>query len=391
MVNRKYINNIINHLEYFPVVGIIGPRQVGKTTLVKIIQPLIQKESVYLDLELPSDSFKLREPEIFFNEHVDKTVIIDEVQRMPSLFPILRALVDKNNVPGRFILLGSASPELIRDSSESLAGRIIYQVIPPFDIMETSGLLNFETLWLRGGFPKATLAPDDERAFHWVAGFIKTYVERDLPLLGLNVSPLITERFWTMISQINGQILNYALISKSLELSSPTIKRYFDFFEEAFLLYRLQPYHHNISKRLVKSPKLYFTDTGLLHYFLGLKTYEQVYSSVYSGNSWEAFCINQIRASLPDNLKIYFYRTQNGAETDLVFEKAGKAEMAAEIKYSDTPQLTKGNHIAWEDLNTQRNFIITPHSDDYPLDGKTRVCNITTFISKYLNEPDSIN
>jgi hypothetical protein len=213
---------------------------------------------------------------------------------------------------------------------------------------------------------------------------VRTYIERDLPLLGLNLVSPTTERFWTMLSQLNGQLLNYSMLAKSLELSVPTIKKYIDFFESAFLIYRVQPYYQNITKRLVKTPKIYFTDTGLLHYFLSINSNEQLYSSIYLGNSWEAFCINQIRASLPRDIRIYFYRTQDGAESDLVFEKAGKIVYAAEIKFSNSPVLSKGNFIAWEDIGSVNNFIITPGSEDYPISPKVRVCSISTFINKYL-------
>jgi len=366
------------------VVGIIGPRQVGKTTFVKEFVKAFPKESLYIDLELSSDSIKLREPEMFLNEYSDKLIIIDEVQRMPSLFPLLRSLVDQKNVPGRFILLGSASPELIRDTSETLAGRIIYLEIKPFDIVETGNSLDFYTLWLRGGFPKAYLAPDDVLFKDWMGSFIKTYIERDLPLLGLNVLPTQTERLWSMLAQLNGQLLNYSLLSKSLEFSSPTLKRHIDFFEHAFLIRRLLPYYKNISKRLVKTPKIYFTDTGILHYFLSVFSKEQLYHSPYSGNSWEAFCIQQINASLPADMKLFFYRTQDGAECDLVFEGGGKVLCSAEIKFSNSPVISKGTYIAWDDLKAERNFVITPNSDDFPVNENTRVCSLYSFIQKYL-------
>jgi predicted AAA+ superfamily ATPase len=384
MLQRKWSEQIEKYLGFFPVVGIIGPRQVGKTTLVKEIQKDISKETLYLDLELPSDFSKMREPEMFLEEHQDKLVIIDEVQRLPGLFPLIRALVGKNNVPGRFILLGSASPELIRDSSESLAGRIIYQEIKPFDIIETGNLYDIKSLWLRGGFPKAFLAPDDVTSFDWLGGFVRTYLERDLPLLGLNVLPSQTERLWQMLSQINAQLLNYSLLSKSLELSAPTVRRYIDFFEAAFLVTRLQPYYKNISKRLIKTPKIYFNDTGILHYFLSLNSSSQLHNSIYSGNSWETFCINQIRASIPNDTNLFFYRTQDGAECDLVFEKGGKVVCAAEIKYSNSPNVSKGNYIAWNDIKAEKNYVITPASDDYPIDKNIRICNISAFINNYL-------
>jgi predicted AAA+ superfamily ATPase len=384
MLSRKYNHIIEKYLSYFPVVGIIGPRQVGKTTIVKELQKTIQKKSIYLDLELTSDLNKLREPELYFREHTSELIILDEVQRMPSLFPLLRALIDQYNVPGRFIILGSASPELIRNSSESLAGRIIYQHIMPLDVIETQETIDIQTLWLRGGFPKALLAPDNTLCFDWLSGFIKTYIERDLPLLGLRIEPLLMERFWTMISQLNAQIINFSLLSKSLELSAPTLKRYTDFFESAFLIFRLQPYHQNISKRLIKSPKIYFCDSGLLHHFISTNSLENLINSIYCGNSWESFCINQIRSSLPKDIKIYYYRTREGSECDLVFEKAGKVEYSAEIKYSNSPVLSKGNYIAWDDLKSPINYIITPGSDDYPFSDNVRICSISTFINKYL-------
>jgi uncharacterized protein len=384
MLLRKYNSELSRYLQYFPVIGIIGPRQVGKTTFVKEFIRAFPKESIYIDLELTSDALKLREPEMFLKEYSDKLIIIDEVQRMPSLFPLLRSLVDQKNIPGRFILLGSASPELIRDTSESLAGRIVYLEIKPFDIVETGNSFDFHTLWLRGGFPKAYLAPNDLLFRDWMSGFIKTYIERDLPMLGLNVLPAHTERLWGMLSQLNGQLLNYSLLSKSLEVTSPTIKKHIDFFEHSFLVRRLQPYYKNISKRLIKTSKVYFTDTGILHYFLSIFSKDQLYTSPYSGNSWEAFCIQQIIASLPGNMKLFFYRTQDGAECDLVFEKGGKVVFSGEIKFSNAPVISKGTYIAWDDLKAEQNFVITPGSDDFPINENTRICSLFSFISNYL-------
>lgn len=381
MIERHLKEYLIRLLEYFPIVGILGARQVGKTTLVKEIRAKLNIEVSYIDLESTSDLVKLNDPELFFENNADKCIIIDEIQRDKRLFPILRAVVDSNKRPARFIILGSASPELIRDSSESLAGRIAYVDLKPFNISE----LNYNKLhvhWLRGGFPLSYLAPDDFFSNEWRNNFIRTYIEKDLPILGLNVPFPLFWKFINILSHINSETINYSNISKSLELSVPTINRYIDFLEQAFLLRKLQPYHANVKKRLVKTPKLYFTDTGLLHSLLGISEFSFLENSVYIGNSWETYVINQISFLLKKEYNLFFYRTHAGAEIDLIIEKAGEVLMAIEIKYTNSPKLSKGNIISFEDIQAKENIIITPGTDYFEFKKDVFVMSLQHFINK---------
>ncbi|QGY44615.1 AAA family ATPase [Maribellus comscasis] len=383
MIRRRIINNINESLAYFPVVSIIGPRQVGKTTLAKQIITEIQTPSIYLDLERTSDIFKLDNAELFLSQHKDKLVVIDEVQLKKDLYPLLRSLVDEANKPGQFLLLGSASPELIRHSSESLAGRIAYHQLYPIDMLESPDTISQNDLWLRGGFPKALLAKSEDRAQQWLANFISTYLNRDLLQLGLNASPNVIRNLWSMMGHLNGQLLNATAIGKSLGLSTPTVKKYIDFLEEAFLLKSLHPFSWNMQKRLVKSPKIYLTDTGILHQLLGISDFTDLAGNPIIGSSWESFVINQILALKKNKIDIYFYRTHHGAEVDLVFTKGLNVVATAEIKYSNSPHLTKGNFFAFDDLNAPVNYVITPSSDDYLIKNNVRVCSLRTFIFKY--------
>lgn len=384
MLKRKSENHLAELLSYFPVVAIVGPRQVGKTTLAKSLVKRIKKNSVYLDLELSSDYNKLLDAQVFLEQHIDKCVIIDEVQRMPSLFPLLRALVDKKKSPARFLLLSSALPDLIRDSSESLAGRIAYMELTPFNVTEIKNKTAANLLWLRGGFPDALLAPTPNLWQKWIVNFIKTYIEKDLPLLGMPASPVLTQRLWSMIAHHHGQELNYSKLARALEITVPTVKVYIDFLEQAFLIRRLQPYSVNVKKRLVKSPKIYIRDSGLLHHLNAIHSYDDLYNNMLIGNSWEGYVIEQVHQLLPDYLKLFFYRTSDGSEIDLVFVKANKVVATAEIKYSSTPSLSRGNTVSILDLKSKKNFIITNNSDDYLLKENIRVCSLKAFLEGYL-------
>ena len=381
MIKRETENEINALIGYFPAIGIIGPRQVGKTTLAKKIK-LKDKESIYLDLELPDDLAKLNEPSLFFNANSDQCIILDEVQRKPDLFPILRAVIDQKRVPGRFLLLGSASPELIRDSSESLAGRIAYKELTPLNLMEVTGESDYQTHWLKGGFPNAFLAPNSQLRKAWFQNFIQTYIERDIPQLGLKVSPVILHRFVQMLCHFHGNVWNANNFSKSLELTGATIKKYLYFLSEAFLVNILPPYSPNIKKRIVKSPKIYIRDSGLLHHLLHIYEPNDLYGHIVLGHSWEGYVIEQIKQLFADSYEFCFYRTHKGAECDLLLLKAGKPEIAIEIKYTSTPKLTKGFLNSIEDLNTKNNFIITPDTDSFLIRENVEVCSLTSFLKK---------
>jgi uncharacterized protein len=384
MIIRSIYKEIEDSLAFFPVVAIVGPRQVGKTTLAKQIISVSKVPTLYLDLERQSDLFKLNDPELFFSQHSEKLIVIDEVQNKKELYPLLRALVDQTRKPGQFLLLGSASPELIRHSSESLAGRIAYHQLHPFDLTEISDSDSQYDLWLRGGFPEMLLAKKDDLAHRWMENFISTYLNRDLLQLGLDASPKTIRNLWTMMAHLNGHLLNAASLGNSLGVSAPTIKRYIDFMEEAFLLKSLYPFSWNIKKRLVKTPKVYLTDTGILHYLVGVNNFDNLSGNPIVGSSWESFVINQILALKKNQTDLFFYRTHQGTEMDLVFSRGLNVVAAAEIKYSNSPKLTKGNFLAFDDLNAPLNFIITPTSDDFLFKENIRVCSLKTFINNYL-------
>lgn len=379
MINRNVENKLIKTINNFPVTGIIGPRQVGKTTLAKKLITLINKEVIYIDLENPRDIARLSDPNLFFEANKEKCIILDEIQVMPELFSVLRPMVDMNRVPERFILLGSASPELIRASSQSLAGRIAYIELTGINLTEIS---DSETnqLWLRGGFPDAYLAKDNEIWIQWVDNFIRTYIERDLPMLGLNISARTLRNLWTMIAGINANVLNYSNISRSLELTSTTIKKYLDFLENAFLIRQLQPYFMNIKKRIIKSPKLYVRDTGILHNLLNINSFSDLEGNSMKGNSFEGFAIEQILQITNNSYIPFFYRTHHGSECDLLLCRSSVPHFAIEIKYTSAPKLTKGNAIAFEDIGAKHNFVITPDTDDYYIEKNVRVCSLIKFL-----------
>jgi len=386
MITRRILTEIKESLGFFPVVSIIGPRQVGKTTLAKQIMSEWTKPTLYLDLEIQSDLFKLNDAELFLSAHSDHLIVIDEVQNKKELYPLLRGLVDRQRVPARFLLLGSASPELLRDSSESLAGRIDYHQLHPFDLTEiTNSDVTQTDLWVKGGFPDMLFDTKPDWSVRWMESFINTYLNRDLLQLGLNASPKTIRNLWTMMAHLNGQLFNATMLGNSLGMSSPTVKRYIDFLEDAFLLKSLYPFSWNMSKRLVKTPKVYLTDTGILHHLAGITDFVSLSGNPMIGSSWESFVFNQVSALKSMNTGLYFYRTHHGSEVDLVFTKGLTVVATAEIKYSNSPQLTKGNFLAFEDLNAPMNYVITPSSDDYLFKERIRVCSLKAFINNYLS------
>lgn len=391
MILRSIEKEVLVGLSYLPVVAILGPRQVGKTTLVKGLMTKLGKPSVYLDLEYFADLEKLRAaPDLYFQEHQNEVVILDEIQRMPELFPLLRAMIDQNRQPGRFILLGSASPELLRQSSESLAGRIIYLEMQPLHYQEINHQISYQQHWLRGGFPDALLAPNDKSTDFWFRGFVQTYIERDLPNLGLLASPQVMRNMLRMLTNVQGGMLNYTDLSDSLNLSQPTVKTYIDFLESAFLIRRLKPYFANLGKRLVKSPKLFFRDTGILHHLMGVQDMDGLQGNIGLGNSWEGYVIQQIIANLKSDVEPYFYRTKDKAELDLVLVQNTEVKATLEIKYGSSPNISKGNTLAINDLSAKLNLVVTPQADDYWHHANLRVCNIST-VWQYLRNEGLLN
>ena len=385
MIVRKKLNDIIEYLQYFPALGVVGPRQVGKTTLcVNLLSTALNKEIVYIDLENPEDEAKLTDPILFFKMHQEKCVILDEIQRQSQLFPVLRSMIDMHRVPARFIVLGSASPDLIRDSSESLAGRIVYEELYPFNFTEISHLQDVFYHWFSGGFPEAFLISKDKIRTVWLANFIQTYIERDLPMLGLNIERNTIRKLWIMAAHSQGAILNVANLSKSLGLTAPTIKKYLSFLEDAFLIRLLQPYSPNLKKRLVKSPKVYIRDTGILHHLLAIHSFDALQSHPVLGNSWEGYVIEQIIQYGGSGFEYHYFRTHEGAECDLILLKGNSPIASIEIKFTSSPKTSKGMLQAFKDIKTGLNFIVTPQTDDYLITKNIRVCNLETFLNVYL-------
>jgi len=357
---------VVRSLAKYPVVGVIGSRQIGKTTLAKLVSRTLKKRSVYLDLELPSDLNKLHSPELYLRQFADHLVIIDEIQRMPALFPLIRALVDQKRSGGRFLILGSASPEMIRHASESLAGRIVYHELSPFTLFET-GIGRWEQLWLRGGYPISFLAGNDDDSFAWRESFIRTYLEMDLPQLGIRVPSPQIRRFWTMLAHMHGQLWNASKLAGSLGITAPTVKHYLDILEETFIARVLLPWHAKTKKRLIKSPKVYIRDTGLLHALLRITSIEDLRSHPVSGSSWESLVIEQLLGMLPLGWQAHYYRTAAGAEIDLVLHDHRNRPIAVEIKHSATPQVTKGFWTAMEDLSCKKGYVVFPGDKAYPM------------------------
>lgn len=376
--SRSILPLLEEYLSLFPAVGILGARQVGKTTLVKNLE--LPKPAVYLDLEKASDRIKLSDPELYLKDHEDKTVILDEIQFMPELFVELRSLIDEKRDTARFILLGSASPELIRNSADSLAGRVGYLELAPFSILEED---EEDELWLRGGFPLSFLAASDRSSTIWRENFIKTYIERDLGLLGLNTDPRLVERFWIILAHSQGGIWNGDSISRALGVTRPTVNRYLEFLEGSFMIRILPPYFTNVKKRLVKSPKIYIRDTGILHTLAGIKNLDELNKQLLVGASWEGFVIEQIIIGLGDAYQYYYYRTHQGSECDLILVRSGKVVAAVEVKYSLVPKITKGFRISMEDLHAEQGIIISRSKEDFPLEPGIMVMGLKSFIKKY--------
>lgn len=367
MISRQIAPELATALATFPVVALIGPRQVGKTTLAREFASR-HPDTEYLDLERPSDLARLRDPELYLASRADRLVILDEVQRVPELFPVLRALVDAKRKPGRFLLLGSAAPELINRSAESLAGRIRYLEMQPLLLAEAAG--NLASLWLRGGFPDSFLATDDATSFAWREAFIRTFLERDIPALGFRMPAHTVRRFWQMLAHWHGQLWNASSLAQSMDCSPPAASRYLDLLCDAFVARRLMPWHANVGKRLVKSPRIYLRDSGLLHTLLNLRTTNELEGHPALGASWEGFVIEQVLAAAKP-VEYGFYRTAAGAEIDLVMTLPGHSKpVAVEIKYSAAPKPARGFWQALDDLGIEKAFVIHSGHEAYPLEAR---------------------
>lgn len=350
-------------------VGLLGPRQVGKTTLA--IQIAKNHPSTYLDLESPADKAKLAEPELYLSRHADKLVILDEIQREPDLFQTLRGIIDKGRRTGRrtgrFLLLGSASLDLIRQSSESLAGRISYAELGGLTAVEVDDdRKTQDRLWFRGGFPESFLARSNAASDEWREDFIRTYLERDIPLLGPRIPATTLRRFWTMLAHSQGATINAARIASGLGVSGQTVGRYLDLLADLMLVRKLQPWHANAGKRLMKSPKIYVRDSGLVHRLLGIDTPDALYGHPVAGASWEGFVIETLISSAPRHTEAFYYRTSSGAEIDLLLKLPGNRLWAIEIKRSLSPKPEKGFHFACGDVKPSARFVVYPGEETYP-------------------------
>jgi hypothetical protein len=370
-------------LDEFPAVALLGPRQSGKTTLAHLLAAELGDSALYLDLELPSDAAKLSDAELYFSSHEDRLLILDEIHRVPGLFQVLRGVIDKRRRHGRrsqqFLLLGSASIDLLKQSSESLAGRIVHVELPPLVAAEAapSGGRALDRLWNRGGFPESFLATNDRASFAWRTAFIRTYLERDLPLLGPRLPGETLKRFWQMLANEQGQMLNLARLASGLGVSGQTVARYLDTLVDLLLVRRLQPWAGNVGKRLVRSPKTYVRDSGVAHALLGIETREELLGHPVVGPSWEGFVMENLLASIAESGQAYFYRTAAGAEIDLLLDLGAKGRWAFKIKRSLTPRPAKGFHLACEDVGASRRIVLYPGAESYPLDPYTEVMPVT--------------
>ena len=396
MIPRLLSADLLKALEAMPAVALLGPRQVGKTTLAhEIANSQIEKKTSYMDLELDSDLAKLDDAESYLKRFENRLLIIDEVQLRPNLFPILRSLIDARIRAGeksaQFLLLGSASRDLLQQSSETLAGRIRYLELRPFTVTELIHALdplefNIDKLWFRGGFPKSYLAQDDDESWRWRSDFISSYVERDIPQMGLQIPAAKMRRFWTMLAHLHGQQINMSNIGKSLEVSHTTVRNYLDILTDLYMVRQLQPWAGNTKKRLVKSPKIYIRDTGLLHHLLKISEFDDLLGHPVVGASWEAFIIENILAQISDKWAVSYYRASSQTEIDLVLEKSNKERWAVEIKRTAAPKLRSGFHTACDDIKATRKFVIYSGSERFPMSKGVEAIGIIEFLELVSSE-----
>ncbi|MEM8568844.1 MAG: ATP-binding protein [Bacteroidota bacterium] len=381
MLNRKTLDKVIQKLQSISCVGLIGPRQVGKTTLAIEISEILP--SIYLDLENPLDEAKLEDAVSFFQSNAAKLIILDEIQRKPEIFPILRGIIDKNRRDGRkngqFLVLGSASVDLLRQSSESLAGRIHYIEMPAILASEYEDI---NTLWFRGGFPDSLLTADDAKSLDWRQGFISTYLERDVPFFAPRVPSTSVRRLWTMLAHYHGTFLNASTLASSLSVSNNTVTRYIDLMDDLFLVYRLQPWFSNIKKRLIKAPKVYVRDSGVLHALLNIPTRDSLLSHPVIGTSWEGFVIENIKGSLPKGSELFHYRASGGSEIDLIIQHANGKTIAVEIKRSSIPKVARGFYEAGKEVQPDEKYVIYQGIDSFYLPNDVLAIGLKDFIQE---------
>lgn len=381
MILRKFLPIIRNSLRSNPACALIGPRQSGKTTLARQILSE-QPDAVYFDLEDPRDLRKLDDAITQFERHENSLVIIDEIQTKPELFRELRPAIDRNRKNGRFLLLGSASPVLITGVSEYLTGRVEYHEITPFTLGELPDVKLREQHLMRGGFPNSFLADSDQNSWNWRKSYIQSYAQIELAnIFGAGFNQTTVHNLWRMLAHLQGSLLNQSTLASSLGVTIPTVKRYIDYLNASFHLRLLEPWQINIKKRLVKSPKVYIRDSGLLHSLLSIESYDDLLGHPSAGQSWEGYVIEQIAAILDNRHSIYFFRTSNGAEADLVIARGLKPVIAADIKLSNSPVPSRGFYESVRDLSPEKAFIIIPDGDDFPGRNDVTYCGLNKFLT----------
>jgi len=381
MKREIYLEKIKNHFRVHPICALLGPRQVGKTTLANMyVQEYFAEDAYFFDLENPLDLARLENPMLALSNVTQKLIVIDEIQRRPELFPVLRVIVDKNKKKQKFLILGSASRDLIRQSSETLAGRIGYVELAPFSLFEAK---DSSRLWSRGGFPLSYLASDNKDSFLWRQSFVATFLERDIPSLGFNVPPQQMRRFWLMLAHYHGQIFNASELGRSLGISDNTVRKYLDILAGTFMIRILSPWFENLKKRQVKSPKIYFRDSGILHALLGIENKKQLLTYPKLGSFWEGFALEEVIRAIGASLEeSYFWATQTIAELDLFIIKHNK-RIGFEFKYTDAPKITKSMRISQEDLKLDHLFVIYPGKESFPIEE-----NITAYGLEMLTSED---
>jgi hypothetical protein len=365
MFQRKSALEIRQQLGLSPAVAILGARQIGKTTLAKQIAAEYP-DSIYLDLENAQARAKLDQADVFFEANRHRLVVLDEIQNAPELFSTMRGEIDADRRPGRFLILGSASFKLLQQS-QSLSGRLALVDMAPLLLNEVhQSFQDIQTLWVRGGFPGSYTAPQDDASWLWRDAFVRHFLHTDLPALGINVEPEMMRRFWRMVAHLHGQLFNASSIAASMGVASPTVTRYLDHLVQSLMLRRLEPFHANLGKRLVKSPKIYVRDSGLLHYLLGMRNVHDLMGHPNTGASWEGFCIEQICNHLPTGASVSFYRTAAGAELDVVVE-TGRETTGFEIKFSSAPKVSKGFWQACEDIGVHKAYVMAPVQEGWAM------------------------